>query len=80
MGQGLCLEPATRGEAARGKEGLWSVGFQEFGGRALGEGLWVGFRCSTLEGVSEDVSECRGRALGVGVGAGLGLCVAGGRL
>ena len=62
------------------KAGPLQCGVLEFGGRALGEGLWVGFRCSALEGVSEDVSECRGRALGVGVGAGLGLCVAGGRL
>ena len=36
----------------------------------------MGFRPSTLEGVSE----CRGGALGGGVGAGLGLCRAGGRL
>ena len=32
-----------------------------------------------LEGVSEGVPECRGRALGRGVGAGLGLCTGGGR-
>ena len=66
MGQGLCLEPATRGEAARGKEGLWSVGFQEFGGGALRAGVRVGFRPSELEGVSE----CRGGALGGGPGWG----------
>ena len=52
----------------------------EFGGRALGEGVWVGFRPRSLEGVSEGVSECRGGAPGGGVGAGLGLCVTGGRL
>ena len=51
-------------------------GVPEFGGRALGEGVWVGFRPSTLEGVSE----CRGRALGGGVGTGLGLCAVRGRL
>ena len=34
----------------------------EFGGKALGEGVWVGFRPSTMEGVSE----CRGGALGGG--------------
>ena len=33
-----------------------------------------------LEGVSEGVSECRGRALGGGVGIGLGLCMAEGRV
>ena len=52
----------------------------EFPGKALGEGVWVGFRPSALEGVSEGVSERRGRALGEGVGAGLGFCTAGGRL
>ena len=56
---------------------MWS---SEFGGRALSEGVWVGLRPSSLEGVSEGVSKCRGRALGGGVGAGLRLCVAGGRL
>ena len=40
----------------------------EFGDRALSEGVWVGFRPSSLE----EVSECRGRALGGGVGAGVG--------
>ena len=40
----------------------------------------MGFRPSALEGVSEGVSDCRGRALGGGVGAGIGLCMAGGRL
>ena len=35
-------------------------GVPEFGGRALSEGVWVGFRPSSLEGVSE----CRGGALG----------------
>ena len=33
-----------------------------------------------MGGVSEGVSECRGRALGGGVVVGLGLCTAGGRL
>ena len=55
-------------------------GVLEFGGRALSEGVWVGFRSSVLEGVSEGVSECRGRALGGGVGVGLVLCRARGRL
>ena len=36
----------------------------------------MGFRPSSLEGVSE----CRDRPLGGGVRAGLGLCMAGGRL
>ena len=52
----------------------------EFGDRALSEGVWVGFRPRSLEGVSEGVSKCRGGALGGGVGAGLGLCMAAGRL
>ena len=43
----------------------------------LSKGVWVGFRLSSLEGVSE----CRGRALaGGGVGVGLGFCAAEGRL
>ena len=67
-----------RGEAARPKGGLPEGGALKFGGRALGEGVWVG--PVRLEGVSEGVSECRGRALGGGVGAGLGFCMAGGRL
>ena len=33
-----------------------------------------------LEGVSDGVSKCRGRALDGGVEAGLGLCMVGGRL
>ena len=36
-------------------------GVPEFGGRALSEGVWVGFRPSSLEGVSE----ARGGALGM---------------
>ena len=75
MGRGLCLGPAQKG-----KGGPLECGVLEFGGRALSEGVWVGFRPSLLEGVSEGVSECRGRALGGGVGMELGLCMAGGRL
>ena len=56
------------------KGGPLECGVLEFGDKALGEGVWVGFRSSALEGVSEGVSQCRGRALRVGVGAGLGLC------
>ena len=44
----------------------------EFGGRALSEGVWAGFRPIVLEGVSEGVSQGRGGALGGGVGWGLG--------
>ena len=62
-----------RQHVERRASGVWS---SEFGGRALSEGVWVGFRPSSLEGVSE----CRVGALGGGVGAGLGLCTAGGRL
>ena len=60
--------------------GRLECGVLEFGGRALSEGVCVGFRSSVLEGISEGVSKCRGRALGVGVVAGLGFCTAGGRL
>ena len=60
--------------------GPLECGVAEFGGRALSEGVWVGLRPSTLEGVSEGLSECRGRALGGFAGAGLGLCMAGQRL
>ena len=76
MGQDLCLGPSAEGERQhlqRRASGVWSW---EFGGKVLGEGVWVGFRPSALEGVSE----CRGRALSGGVGAGLGLCATGGRL
>ena len=58
------------------KGGPLECGVLEFGGRALNEGVWVGFRPSVLEGVSE----CRGRVLGGGVGAGLGLCMVEGRI
>ena len=58
------------------KGGPLECGVPEFGGRALSEGVWVGFRPSALEGVSE----CRGGALDGGVGAGLGFCMAEGRL
>ena len=51
-------------------------GVPEFGGGALSEGVWVEFRPSTLEGVSE----YRGGALGGVVGTGLGFCTSGGRL
>ena len=42
-------------------------GVLEVGGKALSEGVWVGFKPSSLEGVSEGVSKYRGRALGGGV-------------
>ena len=75
MGQGLCLGPAWKGRGSRSKGEPLECGVLEFGGKALGEGVWVGFRPSALEGVSK----CRGRALGGGVGVGLGFCAAGGR-
>ena len=68
------------GRGSTSKQGPPECGVLEFGGKALGEGVWVGFRPSALEGVSEGVSNCRGGALGGDVGAGLGLCTAGGRL
>ena len=76
MGWGLCLGPAWKGRGSTWKGGPLECRVPEFGGRALSEGVWVGFRPSALEGVSE----CRGGALGGDVLAGLGLCVAGGRL
>ena len=57
----------------RRASGGWGSGD---GGRALSEGMWVGFRPRALEGFSEG----RGGALGGGVWAGLGFCTAGGRL
>ena len=56
--------------------GPLECGVLEFGGKALSEGVWVGFRPSVLEGVSE----CRGVALGGSAGAGLGFCATGRRL
>ena len=38
--------------------GALERGVAEFGGKALGEGVWAGFRPSTVEGVSKGVSEC----------------------
>ena len=76
MWQGLCLGPVQKGRGSMSKGVPLECGVLEFGGKALGEGMWVWFRPSALEGVSE----CRGGALGGGVGAGLGLYVAGGRL
>ena len=80
LGGGLCLGPAWKGRGSTSKGGSLECAVPEFGGRALGEGMWVEFRPSTLEGVSEGISECRGEAPGGGVGMGLGLCTAGGRL
>ena len=56
------LGPVQKGRGNTLKGGPLECGVLEFGGRALSEGVWVGFRSSSLEGVSE----CRGRALGVG--------------
>ena len=75
-GAGPLLGPPRKGRGSTLKGGPLECGVPEFGGRALSEGVWVGFRPSLLEGVSE----CRGGALGGGVGAGLGFCGAGGRL
>ena len=75
MGRGLCLGPAQKGRGSKWKGGPLECGIPESVGRALSEGVWVGFRPSSLEGMPE----CRGRTLGGHVGAGLGLCAAGGR-
>ena len=68
--------PVQKGRGSKSKRGPLECGVQELGGRALSEGVWVGFRPSSLEGFSE----CRSRALGGGVVAGLGLCAVDGRL
>ena len=60
---GLCLGPVWKGRGSTWKGGPLECGVLEFGSRALGEGVWVGFRPSWLEGVSEGVSECRAKAL-----------------
>ena len=80
MERGLCLGPALKGRGSTCKGGPLECGVPEFGGKALSEGVCVGFRPSMLQGVSEGVFKGRGRALGGCVGAGLGLCTAGGRL
>ena len=71
-GAGPLLRTCLEGERQHVQRGPLECGVPEFAGKALGEGVWVGFRPSTLEGVSEGVSKCRGRALGGGVGPGLG--------
>ena len=62
VGQGLCLGPVQKGRGSTWNGGPLECGVPEFGGRALSEDVWAGFRPSPLEGVSE----CRGGAL-VGV-------------
>ena len=68
----ICLGPAGKERGSTWKGGSLECGDPEFGGRALSEGVWGGFRPSALEGVSE----YRDRALGGGVEVGLGLCTA----
>ena len=75
-GAGPLVRTWQEGRGSKWKGGPLECGVPEFGGRALGEGVLVGFRPSLLEGVSM----CRGRALGGSAGAGFGLCTAGGRL
>ena len=64
VGRGLCLGPAQKGRGSTSKQGPLECGVPEFGGKALGEGVWLGFMPSVLEGVSV----CRGGALGGGAG------------
>ena len=45
-----CLGPAQRGRDRMSKGGPLECGVPEFGGRALGEGVWVGFRPSAFGG------------------------------
>ena len=76
-----CLGPAReRGEVAPPTEGPRNVEFPSLEVRPWVRACGWGLGPAWLEGLSEGVSECRGRALGGGVGAGLGLCAAGGRL
>ena len=69
-----------RGEAAHGKEGLWSLEFLSLEVRPWVRVCGWGLGPAGLEAVSEGVSKYRCRTLGVGVGAELGLCAVGGRL
>ena len=50
IGRGLCLGPARKGRGSMFEEGLLACGVLEFGGKVLGEGVWVGVRPSALEG------------------------------
>ena len=61
-GWGLCLGPVQNGRGSTWKRKPLECGFPEFGGRTLSEAVWVQFRPSALEGVSE----CRGGVLGGG--------------
>ena len=60
VGQDLFL--GRKGRGSRWKGGPLECGAPESGRRALSGGVWVGFRPSALERVSEVVSECRGGA------------------
>ena len=60
--RGLSLGPAQKGRGSAWKGGPLECGVPEFGGGALSEAVWAGFRSSSLEGISK----CRGGAL-VGV-------------
>ena len=46
----LCLAPGLKGRGSTSKGGPLECGVPEFGGRALGEGVWVGFRPSAVGG------------------------------
>ena len=50
MGQGLCLGPAWKGRGSMLKGVPPECGVLEFGGKALGEDVWVRFRLSTVGG------------------------------
>ena len=76
-GTGPLLRTCVEGKSQPStKEGPLECGVPVFRSRALSEGVWVGFRPSVLEGVSE----CSGRSLGGGVVAGFVFCAAGGSL
>ena len=79
-GAGPLLRTCQKESGSPWKGRSLACGVPGFGGSALSAGVWVGFRPSAMEGVSEGFSECRGGTLGGGVGVELGLFAAGGRL
>ena len=50
MGRGLCLGREPKGSGSTWKGGPPECGVPEFGGRALSEGVWVGFRPRAVGG------------------------------
>ena len=50
LGAGPLLGPVQKGRGSMSKGGPLECGVPEFGGKALGEGVWIGFRPSTVGG------------------------------